>query len=215
MSPAETPPVVLADPAGVAAAAAVVRRGGVLAYPTETVYGLGGDARLAEPLARIRALKGRDADKPVLVLTDTWARVAGWLGDLEGGLVRLMQHEPPLPVTLLLPVNGTAPGGLVGPGGKVGIRRTTDAFCRAVIAAADTVLLSTSANPAGRPAPALFADLDPSIRAGVDLAVDAGRPLNGVPSTVALMDEEKLVVVREGAVPTEVLLRILDEQGAG
>ncbi len=198
------------DAVGVAAAAAVVRDGGVLAYPTETVYGLGGDAEKAAALARIRALKGRDADKPVLALTDTWARVAGWLGSLDPLLERLMQHEPPLPATLLLPVTDAAPVGLVGPGGRVGLRRTSDPFCRALIAAADCVLLSTSANPAGAPAPSRFADLDAGIVAGVDLAVDAGRDLNGVPSTVAMAEGGRLVVVREGAAPTALLMRIAE-----
>lgn len=198
------------DAAGIAAAAAVVRSGGVLAYPTETVYGLGGDALSAAALGRIRTLKGRDADKPVLALTDTWARVAEWLGRLDPALERLMGHEPPLPVTLLLPVTEAAPAGLVGPGGLVGLRRTSDPFCRALIAASDRVLLSTSANPAGAPAPSRFSSLDAAIVAGVDLAVDAGAELNGVPSTVVRVEDGRLVVVREGAAPTGLLMRIAE-----
>lgn len=194
------------DAAGLAAAAALVRRGGLLLYPTETVYGLGGDARRADVLARLRALKGRDADKPVLVLTDGWARVRPWLGPLDPAHERLMAHD--LPVTLLLPASGVAPPGLVGPGGLVGVRRTTDPFCRALVAAADAPLLSTSANPAGEPPPARFADVDGGLLDGVDLSVDAGHALAGVPSTVVRVEEGRAVVVREGAVGADVLARI-------
>jgi L-threonylcarbamoyladenylate synthase len=122
---------------------------------------------------------------------------------------RLMAHEPPLPVTLLLPASDAAPAGLAGPGGLVGVRHTADPFCRAVVAAAGVPLLSTSANPAGGPPPARFEDVDAGLRARVDLAVDAGHALAGVPSTVVRIDGGRVVVVRAGAVGADVLARIV------
>ncbi len=200
--------VVGADAAGVAAVAEAVRAGGVVLYPTETVYGLGGDAARPDVRARTAALKGRDGAKPMLMLTDEWARVMGWLGPLERAHRRLMDHAPPLAVTLLLPASRAVPASLVGPGGLVGIRRTTDPFCRALVAAADAPLLSTSANPAGAPPPARFESVHPDLLAAVDLAVDAGHPLAGVPSAVARVERGAVVVVREGAVDVATLERI-------
>ncbi|HLT47226.1 MAG TPA: L-threonylcarbamoyladenylate synthase [Rubricoccaceae bacterium] len=199
-------PVVGTDAAGVREAAAVVARGGVLLYPTETVYGLGGDAFAAGALDRVRALKGRDAGRPVLALTDDWARVAAWLAGLTDVHDRLMAAGAPL--TILFEAGPGAPPGLVGPEGLVGVRRTTDPFCRAVIATCQTPLVSTSANPAGAPPPVAFADVDVRLLDAVDLAVDAGAPLAGVPSTVVRVVDGEAVVLREGAVDAATVRRI-------
>lgn len=181
-------------------AATCIRSGGVIAYPTETVYGLGCDPSDEEAVARVRAIKGRDADRPMLALTDTWSRVESWLAGLTGAHRRLMQHAPPLPVTVVFDATEAAPNGLVSTEGGIGIRRTTDPFCLALIAAADTPLLSTSANRAGNPPAHRFADLDPEVITAVDLAVDAGHDLGGTPSTVVRIEDERLLVLREGAV---------------
>lgn len=201
-------PVVGTEADGLARAVAVVRRGGVLVYPTETVYGLGGDPTHDAVRARVRALKGRDAVKPMLVLTDEWARVRGWIREPSVPHRRLMVHEPALPVTLLFEPSECAPEGLSGPGGQVGIRRTSDPFCCALIAEADRALLSTSANPAGEPAPRRFDEIDAALRRAVDLVVDAGRELAGVPSTVVRIQEGGMEVLREGAVSRGVLAAI-------
>ncbi len=193
------------DAAGVRAAAAVVRAGGVLIYPTETVYGIGGDAGVAGVAERVRVLKGHDADKPLLAIVDAWQRVRNWTEAPDAATLRVMAHEPPLPVTLLLRAGTGAPAGLVGPEGFVGVRRTSDDFCRALIAAADAPLVSTSANVAGAPAPAEFAEIGAAIRNEVDLVVDAGRRLAGVPSTVARIEAGRVEVARAGAVDSATL----------
>jgi L-threonylcarbamoyladenylate synthase len=196
------------DAAGLRAAVRAVRAGRVLLYPTETVYGLGGHAGRDDVLQRVRALKGRDADKPVLVLTDTWRRVADWVVDPDDTLRRIMSHEPPPPVTLLMAANDRAPSGVVGPEGLIGIRRTADAFCRALVAASDAPLLSTSANRSGQPAAADLGEVEDAILAGVDLVVDAGRRLPGVPSTVARVVDGAVHILRAGAVDAATLERV-------
>lgn len=198
-----------AGPEGVARAAAVVRAGGVIAYPTETVYGLGCDPADAAAVARIRAVKGRDADRPMLALTDRWGRAEPWLVGLTDAHRRLMAHEPPLPVTIVFDASDAAPPPLVSPGGTVGVRRTTDPFCRALVVAAGTPVLSTSANRSGEPPPARFADLDPAVAAAVDLVADAGHELGGTPSTVVRVEGGRLVVLRAGAVGEAALRRIV------
>lgn len=189
-------------------AASVVRSGGVLVYPTETVYGLGCAPWDAAAVARVRAVKGRDAERPMLALTDEWTRVEGWIAGLTEVHRRLMRHAPPLPVTLVLDATDDAPVELVSAAGTVGLRRTPDPFCRALVAAADTPILSTSANRAGRPPTARFADLDPVVLDAVDFAVDAGHDLGGTPSTVVRMEAGEVVVLREGAVDAATLREI-------
>ncbi|MEM1041484.1 MAG: L-threonylcarbamoyladenylate synthase [Bacteroidota bacterium] len=190
-------------------AAAAVRSGGVIVYPTETVYGLGCDPADAEAVARIRRVKGRDAARPMLALTDAWSRVEGWLVGLTDVHRRLMEHDPPLPVTVVFDAAPDAPPGLVSTAGGIGIRRTTDPFCLALVAAAGPVL-STSANRAGEPPARRFADLDPAVTAAADLAVDAGQALGGTPSTVVRVEGGRLAVLREGAVDAATLRAIID-----
>lgn len=190
-------------------AAAVVRGGGVLVYPTETVYGIGCDPADEAAVARVRAVKGRDADKPMLAITDRWDRVKRWIEGVGEAHRRLMRHEPPLPVTIVFEASDEAPPGLVSAEGGIGIRRTTDAFCRALVAAAGTPVLSTSANRAGRPSVHRFADLDPAVLDAVDEAIDAGHPLGGTPSTVVRVAGGELVVLREGAVEAAALRRVV------
>lgn len=193
------------DDAGVAAASDAVRAGAVLLYPTETVYGLGGDAGRSDVLARVRQLKGRGDYSPVLVLTDSWERVASWAGAGDAA-ARVMAHDPPLAVTLLLPAAPAAPPWLVGPEGLVGIRRTGDPFCAALVRAAGAPITSTSANRSGEPAPAELESVGPAIRAGADLEVDAGRRLPGVASTVARIDDAgRVTIVRPGPVDAATL----------
>lgn len=189
-------------------AAEIIRAGGVIVYPTETVYGLGCDPWCAEAVDRIRTIKGRDADRPMLALTDTWDCVEAWLAELTAAHRRLMHHAPPLPVTLVFKATDSAPPCLVSAGDTVGLRRTTDPFCLALIAAAGPVL-STSANRAGQPPTHRFADLDPTVTTDVDLSVDAGHPLGGAPSTVVRFEDEHLVVLREGAVSEARLREVL------
>lgn len=198
-------------PPEVTRAAEVVRAGGLLVYPTETVYGIGCDPANAAAVARVRAVKGRDADRPMLALTDRWGRVEPWLAGLTDAHRRLMQHAPPLPVTLVFDAAEAAPPALVSAEGGIGIRRTTDPFCRALVPAAGTPVLSTSANRAGQPPAHRFADLDPAVTDAVDLAMDAGRDLGGTPSTVVRIEDGQLVILREGAVDAETLRRIAAE----
>ena len=195
-----------------AAAAAAVQQGGVVLYPTETVYGLGCDPREAGAVARVRRLKGRDADKPMLAVTDRWGRVGGWIAGLADAHRRLMAATDaggkPLAVTILFAPGPACPAALVGPGGLVGIRRTADPLCRALVAACGTAILSTSANPAGEPPPAQFENVAREIREGVDVAVDAGHSLHGTPSTVVQVTAAGLAVLREGAVSADWVRRI-------
>ena len=204
-----TTPIVGTDEAGVAQSATCIRAGGTLVYPTETVYGIGGDALDAGVMECIRTLKGSDADKPMLVLTDEWARVSDWFAEVSDALRRLMAHSAELPLTLLVRASEKTPKPLVGPEGMIGVRRTTDLFCRALIEATDTPLLSTSANVSGESSQALFEDLDPAILEGVDLAVDAGRPLTGVASTIVRVDGNGVQIVRVGAVDAQTIHKIV------
>ncbi|MEM6784837.1 MAG: L-threonylcarbamoyladenylate synthase [Bacteroidota bacterium] len=196
-----------------AQAAATVQRGGVLVYPTETVYGIGGDPFDAAMVDRVRTIKGRDAHKPMLALTDRWARVADWMTNVTGVHRALMAATDaagrPLAVTMLFEAGPGAPTALVSALGLIGIRRTPDPLGQALVAACGTALLSTSANQAGQAPASTFADLDPHIVEAADYAFDARHPLGGTPSTVVKVEGDGLVIIREGAVLKATLREVL------
>ena len=187
-----------------ARAAALVRGGGVVAAPTDTVWGLSGDARRPDVAARVRALKGRDR-RPVLVLIDDLDRVASWIDRLPDALAAVLDAR--LAATVLLPATPAAPPALVGDEGWIGVRRPggrAGALCRA----AGVPLLSTSANVSGAPAPATRAELADEIVRGVDLVADGPEPAGGAPSTLVRSDGDALVIVRAGAVSAADLARL-------
>lgn len=194
-----------------AEAATVLRRGGVIVHATETVYGLACDPFDAAAVARVRAIKGRDADKPMLAVTDRWDRVAAWLASVPEPLARLtarLTEAGPMAVTLVLPASAAAPPSLVSAAGEVAVRCSADETVAALVTASARALLSTSANQAGEPPAARFADLDREVIAAVDLALDAGRDLGGVPSTVVAVRDGRIVVLRAGAVPEAEVQRL-------
>lgn len=181
---------------------ALVRAGGVIVYPTETVYGLGGDARRPDVAARARAVKGRGA-APMLLLTDRWARVADWVDAGERAVGERLTAVPG--VTALVRASEAAPRHLVGAEGWIGIRRTHGWPVERLVVEADVPLLSTSANPSGTPAPTSEGDLDDRLVRRVDAVVPVTRPMGGSPSSVVRPEAGTLRVVREGVVSRDAL----------
>jgi L-threonylcarbamoyladenylate synthase len=192
----------------VAEAAAALRRGSLVVYPTETFYGLGALATLPAALARLAAAKLRPADKPLpLVAADDamafalWAAVPAEARVLAGAFW-------PGPLTL---VAAAAPG-LPGPvtlGGAVGVRVPGSELARELCRLAGGPVISTSANPSGGPAPASVEELDPELLSRVDLVLDGGATSGGLPSTVIQVGEGGPRLLRAGAVPWEAVEAVL------
>lgn len=177
-------------------------RGGLLAYPTETVYGLGSRAR-RDDVAALTALKGRAPDKPFLMLVAgrSMAEAAG----LQFGPAAHALAEAfwPGPLTLILPGGGRLPDTLRGPEGGIAVRSTSHAGIAHLIAALREPLTSTSANrPGGPTAPgvgAILADFAAAVGDGTLLVLDGGVLGNVPPSTIVDCTGRIARLVREGA----------------
>lgn len=150
-----------------------IRAGGIALFPADTVYGLAVDPGNEDAIDRMYALKGRPRDKRSALMYFSVDDVP----ELPERARRLL----PGPVTVILP---DGRGVRVPDGPRL----------------ASIPVLQTSANPSGGPDPCRLADVDPAIRAGVDLEIDGGE-LPGTPSTVVDLGSEELRIVREGAVP--------------
>lgn len=184
-----------------------LNRDGVILYPTDTVYGLGGDARSKTATDRIRRLKGNPSDKPLLVLTDSWERISDWIASPDETLRRLMEIGRSHSLTILFKTTA-APRSLVGDATEVGIRLSAHPVCRRLIEVSGYPISSTSANLSGQSTPVKLGDVDATIRSGVDVAIDGGE-LGGPPSTIVRSSGGRLEIVREGSLAATELNHLL------
>ncbi len=187
--------------ARVAEVARLLRQGGVVAYPTETFYGLGALVTHPEALRRLAGAKLRPGGQPLPLIAGDLAQVEG-VASLSAPLARALAGRFwPGALTLVLPA---APGldPLVrGGDGTVAIRIPGSEVARALALAAGAPLVSTSANLAGEPPPAAASELSPILRAQLDAVLDAGPTPGGVPSTIVAVSGDTVRLLRAGAVP--------------
>jgi L-threonylcarbamoyladenylate synthase len=183
-------------------AAAALRRGGLVAYPTETFYGLGVLATDAAAVARLARAKGRPDGKPLPLLAADVAAVET-VAVLDGAAHRVAARLWPGPLTLVLPARPGLPEAVTAGTGTVGIRVPGSAVARALAREAGGPIVSTSANPSGGPPPRRVGELDPALRARVDLVLDGGETPGGLASTVVAVGGGTIRLVRVGPVPLE------------
>jgi L-threonylcarbamoyladenylate synthase len=212
--PTPTPEPALA--ARVAAAAVALRHGGIVAYPTETWYGLGALASDAAAVERVVHAKRRPEEKPLPLLAADLAQVEA-LADLPPLGRRLAAAFWPGPLTLVVPVRAGVRlhRAITGEAGTVGIRVTSGPVSAALARAAGGALVATSANLSGEPPVADPAALDPVLAARLDLILDGGTAPGGLPSTVVAVAGEVLTLLRAGAVPFAALAAVRDAEAQG
>ncbi len=151
------------------AAAKIVNEGGVIAYPTEAVYGLGCDPLNESAVARIAALKKRSLDKGFVVIASEWAQVSSWVAPLDEYLKHRVFSHWPGPINWIFPASDQAPALVCGEHSSIAIRLTSHPVARALCEAAGSALVSTSANLAGEPP---FRNLD-GLKRCFGVAIDA------------------------------------------
>ena len=183
----------------VAVAAAALRRGALVAYPTETFYGLGALATLPEALSRLASAKLRPEGKPLPLATfDADSAFALWREVLPPAR-RLAQAFWPGPLTLVVAAAAGLPPE-VSVGGSVGVRVPGLALARELSRLAGGAIVSTSANPSGGASPVSVADLAPGFLSRIDLVLDGGTTPGGLPSTVVEVGPSGAKLLRAGAV---------------
>jgi len=191
----------------IARAADVLRSGGVVGFPTDTLYGLAVDPRRSDAVERLFLLKGRDltAAVPLIAASFDQAAEAATLGPRER---RVAKAFWPGPLSIVAPANTcVSPHALAG-GTTVAIRVPAHAVARQLATALGFPITATSANRSGQRA-ADSADAVAEALPGVDLLLDGGRAPGGAPSTIIAFDTAGPVLVRDGAIAWERVLKSL------
>ncbi len=181
-------------------AAAAIRRGEVLAIPTDTVYGLAGDPFRRGVVERIFRMKQRAEHQPILLLIDSLDRLRGLVRDMPRGLHSIASRFWPGPLTIVLPAADGVPRSVTAGTGTVAVRWPASPLACALIREAGAPLTGTSANVSGRPAALTAQEAARQTGEGVYYVVDGGRSRLRQPST--LLDlTGKPRILRIGAVP--------------
>lgn len=190
-------------------AAAVLREGGLLVVPTETVYGLAADASNPAAIEKIYQVKGRSFDKPLAVAIFERALLKDLVSEIPPSAAALMDRYWPGPLTLIFPkgevVQSTITRGLKG----VGIRFPDDDLLLAIMREFGAPIVLTSANISGDPSP-VIADQVSEIDDLVDMVIDSGRTRLGRESTVLDLTVSPAAVLREGAIPADQIKDFID-----
>lgn len=189
------------DKSDLQAALKVLREGGVILYPTDTVWGIGCDATNAEAVARIYEIKKRADSKAMLVLLDGAGKLQGYIENVpETAWMLLEANEGQRPMTIIYPHAKNLAPNLLAEDGSIGIRITEEAFSKALCEQLHRPLVSTSANISGEPAAQLFSEISPEILEAVDYVCLFRRDDNSPtqPSSIIKIDDkERINIIRK------------------
>ena len=184
-------------------AARCIRDGGVILYPTDTIYGIGCDASNEKAVEKIFEIKKRSASNPVLMLASSVPMVESLVEEISPQAFRLMNKFWPGPLTLLFKPKKKMPKLLIPENNKIGIRIPANQFCLYMIEQCNTPVVSTSANLSGIQTSGKISELKKIFFGKVDLIIDRGDLENITPSTIVDVTSESVIVVREGVITRE------------
>jgi len=192
-------------------AAEVLQAGGLVVYPTETLYGLGANAWNGDAVRRIQLLKRRPDNKPILVIVASEESVRGLALEISPVAQLLMRAFWPGPLTLVFAAAPGVSDGLTQGTGTIGIRIPSSPLCRALATLCGCPVTSTSANVSGGSAPQSVQGIESDLGPGVDLYLDGGTLPARLPSTVVDVSAGRPRLIRAGAVPTDRITSIVPD----
>lgn len=194
-----------------AEAAAVLRSGGLVAFPTETVYGLGGNALDEDAARKIYVAKGRPSDNPLIAHISCAADLAPLVKEIPVAGRKLMEAFWPGPLTMIFPKSGRVPYGTTGGLDTVAVRMPDDPVAGRLIALAGVPVAAPSANTSGRPSPTTADHVWQDMNGRIDMIIDGGPVGIGVESTIVDVSSPVPSVLRPGAITMEMLREVLGE----
>jgi L-threonylcarbamoyladenylate synthase len=188
-----------------------LRAGGIIIYPTETFYGIGALFTIENTLKRLFSIKQRDAGKPVLLLIPDVAFIKNISSAVSPVLEKLAGIFWPGPLTLLVAAQPHLSSLVTGQNRTVGIRVSSNPIVQALLALLQDGITSTSANISGDLSPSSIEEIPNALLNTVDIVIDGGKTPGGSPSTVFDIASTPYKTVREGAISTRQIMKVLEE----
>ncbi len=186
-----------------------LRRGEVIAFPTETLYGLGADALNAAAVEKVFQLKGRDPANPIPVLIADRSMLSRLVLNVSPLAERLIAHFWPGPLTIVLPARRDIARPLVSAAGNIGVRISSQPIANELVQALGHPLTATSANPSGRPAARNGREARDYFSGQIDIFVDGGTLTSKTGSTVVEISGDLIKIIRQGDIARSKLEEVL------
>ena len=194
-------------------ASAVIRSGGLVAFPTETVYGLGGDATNPEASRKIYAAKGRPSDNPLIVHIADFSQLRNIVAEVPQEAEKLAEAFWPGPLTMILRKNDVIPYETTGGLDTVAIRMPSHPVARAFLQDSGCMIAAPSANTSGRPSPTTAQHVWEDLHGKIEILLDGGPVGIGIESTIVDLSEERPMILRPGFITQEMLSAVLGDVG--
>lgn len=194
-------------------ASAVIRSGGLVAFPTETVYGLGGDATNPEASRKIYAAKGRPSDNPLIVHIADFSQLRNIVAEVPQEAEKLAEAFWPGPLTMILRKNDVIPYETTGGLDTVAIRMPSHPVARAFLQDSGCMIAAPSANTSGRPSPTTAQHVWGDLHGKIEILLDGGPVGIGIESTIVDLSEERPMILRPGFITQEMLSAVLGDVG--
>ena len=198
-----------ADEASIRQAGQILKRGGLVAFPTETVYGLGADALNEDAAAKIYAAKGRPSDNPLIVHITERKMLDGIVSEVSPQAELLMEKFWPGPMTLIFKKSDLVPYGTTGGLDTVAVRMPSHPIARAVIDAGGGYIAAPSANTSGRPSPTKASHVEEDLCGKIDMILDGGEVDIGLESTIVDVSTDQPMILRPGYISQAMLKEVI------
>lgn len=199
------------DDSGIIKAAKLIKAGETVAFPTETVYGLGANGLDETASAKIYEAKGRPSDNPLILHIDNIKMLPMITDNAPQMALKIMAAFCPGPITVIVPKKDTVPDKITGGLSTVGVRMPDNDIARKLISLSGTPIAAPSANLSGRPSPTTAKAVYDDLNGRIPLILDGGASDFGVESTIVDCTEDVPVILRPGAVTKEMLEEIFTE----
>ena len=200
------------DQAQIDRAGEILKRGGLVAFPTETVYGLGGDATNPGASKAIYAAKGRPSDNPLIVHITNLKALEQIVAEVPQAAYTLAEHFWPGPLTMIFRKNEKIPYETTGGMDTVAVRMPSDPIARALIDASTGYIAAPSANTSGRPSPTQASHVEEDLGGRIDMIVDGGPVGIGLESTIVDLSEQVPMILRPGYITQQMLSDALEQE---
>ncbi|MDR2939679.1 MAG: threonylcarbamoyl-AMP synthase [Clostridiales bacterium] len=190
-------------------AAYILKAGGLVAFPTETVYGLGADSFNPKPVKKIYEVKGRPSDNPLIIHISERPQLGNLVSGISNEAEKLIENFWPGPLTLILKKASTVPFYVTGGLDTIAVRMPADNIARRLLSGSNIFIAAPSANSSGKPSPTRASHVEFDLGGKIDMIIDGGSCGIGVESTIVDLSTEVPCLLRPGGITLEMLRPVL------